>query len=150
MIKYDEEEFRRVCSESKSMNEASVKLGIHFNTLRRIAKKLNCYKKNQGLKGTPRLTDYKIPLTEILDGKHPSYQTYKLKQRLIEEGIKKNECEIQSCKLSSWLGNPLNCELDHIDGDRFNHKLENLRMICPNCHSQTETYRARNIKRVLG
>lgn len=36
------------------------------------------------------------------------------------------------------------CQLDHIDGDSTNHKLENLRMLCPNCHSQTETYASRN------
>lgn len=37
-------------------------------------------------------------------------------------------------------------QLDHIDGDSHNHKLENLRMICPNCHTQTETYCGKNLK----
>ena len=45
-----------------------------------------------------------------------------------------------------WNDKKINMELDHIDGNRTNHKLKNLRMLCPNCHSQTDTYRAKNIK----
>jgi hypothetical protein len=56
--------------------------------------------------------------------------------------MKQNRCEI--CNVDSWLGKQLNCELDHIDGNRTNHKLENLRILCPNCHSITDTWRGRN------
>lgn len=83
-----------------------------------------------------------IDLNEILEGKHPSYQTYKLKKRLIKEKIKSNSCEI--CGISEWNGAELNIQLDHIDGDPHNHCLDNLRMICPNCHSQTLTYCGKN------
>jgi 5-methylcytosine-specific restriction endonuclease McrA len=48
--------------------------------------------------------------------------------------------------MPEWSDKKINMELDHIDGNRTNHKLENLRMLCPNCHSQTDTYRAKNIK----
>lgn len=148
MIKYDKEEFIRTCNESSSMSQAASKLGIHINTLSRIAKKLGCYKPNQGRKGIKR-DKYedeanRIPLNEILKGLHPSYQTFKLKLRLLDEGIKENKCE--ECDISEWNNKPLNCELDHIDGDRTNHKLKNLRMLCPNCHSQTSTHRAKNKK----
>lgn len=44
------------------------------------------------------------------------------------------------------MGKKINCELDHIDGNRTNHLLENLRILCPNCHSQTNTFRGKNIK----
>ncbi|MEM1121082.1 MAG: HNH endonuclease signature motif containing protein, partial [Bacteroidota bacterium] len=67
---------------------------------------------------------------------------YKLKQRLLEEGVKVNICE--KCGIKDWNGESINMELHHIDGDRTNHKLENLEMICPNCHSQTANYRAKN------
>ena len=58
------------------------------------------------------------------------------------EEIKEEKCEV--CGITEWFGEKLSFELDHIDGDRTNHKLENIRIICPNCHSQTETYRGKN------
>lgn len=45
------------------------------------------------------------------------------------------------CGINSWLGNPLTLELDHINGVRTDNRRENLRVLCPNCHSQTPTYR---------
>jgi Zn finger protein HypA/HybF involved in hydrogenase expression len=144
MIKYDEKKFIEVCSESNSMREASIKLGIHFNTFKRIALKLGCYSTNIGGRGGTKPKRNAMSLEEILQGKHPTYQTYKLKLRLISEGIKVNVCE--RCGVSEWNGSPLNCELDHIDGDRSNHRLENLKILCPNCHSQTPTFRSKNIK----
>ncbi|MBK6622929.1 MAG: HNH endonuclease [Saprospirales bacterium] len=47
--------------------------------------------------------------------------------------------------METWLGNPLSLELHHIDGIRSNHHLSNLMLLCPNCHSQTETFRAKNL-----
>tara|TARA_S200002703_G_C3603410_1_gene185251 strand:+ start:98 stop:505 length:408 start_codon:yes stop_codon:yes gene_type:complete len=64
-----------------------------------------------------------------------------LKTNLIEEFG--NICSV--CDISDWNGNPLTMELDHIDGDPYNNTPENIRLICPNCHSQTETYKAKNI-----
>ena len=80
-----------------------------------------------------------------MTGKYPEYQTFKLKNRLLQEGIMENKCSI--CNLTEWNGKPLNMELDHINGNRTDHRLKNLRMICPNCHAQTETYRAKNINK---
>ena len=137
-----DEQIKQVCMNAQSMAFASVVLDLHFNTLKRRALKLGCYQTNQSGKGCSKTSGTKIPLSEILDGKHPYYQTFKLKNRLIEEGIKKNQCEI--CETNEWFGKPLNCELDHINGKRNDHRLPNLRMLCPNCHSQTETYRSKN------
>ena len=122
---------------------AASKLGLHFNTFKRYAVKFGCYKPNQGGKGLKKNINNpnKRDLRDILDGKHPEYQTFQLKNRLIKENIKRDECE--SCGLSEWLGKKLTIELDHIDGDSRNHRLENLRMLCPNCHSQTLTFRSR-------
>ncbi len=139
----NDEYFIKVCTESETMARASARLGLHFNTFKRRAVKLGVYKPNQAGVGIKKKS-VSIPITEILEGKHPYFQTFKLKVRLFKEGIKDNICEI--CGLSEWMGKKINCELDHIDGDRTNHKLENLRIICPNCHSQTETFRAKNIK----
>jgi 5-methylcytosine-specific restriction endonuclease McrA len=144
MKQLDEVNFKKVCEESKSMAEAAVKLGLHFNTFKKYAIKLNCYKTNQSGKGINKSLPPKIELEEILDGRHPHFQTFKLKNRLLKNEIVENKCSI--CSIEEWNGKKINMELDHIDGNRTNHKLENLRMLCPNCHSQTDTYRAKNIK----
>jgi hypothetical protein len=66
-----------------------------------------------------------------------------IKKRLIEEGLKAPRCEI--CRRGSWNGTPIPLELDHVNGRRDDNRLSNLRILCPNCHAQTSTYRGRNI-----
>jgi RNA polymerase subunit RPABC4/transcription elongation factor Spt4 len=143
-MKINDEKIIDVCNNSISMAKAASTLGIHFNTLKSRAIKLGCYNINPSGKGIKKQIAPKIPLKDIVDGKHPSFQTNKLRIRLIKEGIKTEMCEV--CGITEWNGKKVSFELDHIDGNRTNHKLENLRIICPNCHSQTNTYRARNIK----
>jgi len=65
-----------------------------------------------------------------------------LKRRLIAEGLKENRCE--QCGITEWQGKPLNMQLHHKDGDGTNNTLENLELLCPNCHAQTDTYGGRN------
>lgn len=138
--------FIEVCSNSNSMAHAASRLGMHFNTFKRKALEYGCYKPNQGSKGSKKpWKENGFDLHDILNGEHPQYQTFKLKRRLLTEGIKDNRCEI--CGISEWNNKPINCELDHINGDRTDHRLTNLRILCPNCHSQTDTFRAKNIKR---
>lgn len=131
-----------VCARSHSMAKAAAELNIHFNTLKRLAILYNCYHPNQGLKGGNKKAPPKINLDKILSGEHPSFQTYKLKNRLLKEGVLINRCTI--CGINSWNKKQLNLELDHIDGNRINHTLSNLRLLCPNCHAQTDTYRSKN------
>lgn len=83
-----------------------------------------------------------IPVEEILSGRHPTFQTSKVKAKLIEAGLKENKCE--ECGISEWNGKPLVMHLDHVNGKSDDHRLDNLRMLCPNCHSQTETYAGKN------
>jgi len=142
-MKVADEEIIKACESELTMSRAASKLKIHFNTLKRRAILLGVYKPNQSGKGTnKRHNGSKLPLEEILNGLHPHYQTNKLRHRLIKEGIKEEKCEV--CGITEWSDKKLSFELDHIDGDRTNHRLENIRIICPNCHSQTETYRGKN------
>jgi hypothetical protein len=80
------------------------------------------------------------PIQDYLSNKF-SIQSHKLRKRLIREGIMKHECN--SCGLSKWLDKPIPLELEHKDGNHSNNLLENLELLCPNCHAQTPTYRRR-------
>jgi DNA-binding CsgD family transcriptional regulator len=71
-----------------------------------------------------------------------------LKLRLLKEGLKQDRCE--RCGLDEWHGVPLSFALHHINGDRLDNRLENLELLCPNCHSQTDTYSGRNGHRRRG
>lgn len=51
----------------------------------------------------------------------------------------------EQCSITEWNGKQLSFELDHIDGNNYNNSLDNLRFLCPNCHSQTPTFRGRNV-----
>lgn len=68
-----------------------------------------------------------------------------VKEQLIHFGLLVNECAICKCS-NSWQGKPLSLHLDHIDGDATNNVIENYRLLCPNCHSQTDTYCGKNNK----
>lgn len=72
--------------------------------------------------------------------------THRMRQRLLKEKIKESKCE--NCTLDEWLGEPISLELHHVDGDRRNNRLENLKLLCPNCHAQTGNYRGKNKKGV--
>lgn len=82
------------------------------------------------------------PLSEILvEGS--GYPTGKLKKRLLREGVLSEECS--ECGSGPvWNGKPLTLQLDHTNGVSDDHRLENLRILCPNCHTQTLTYAGRN------
>jgi 5-methylcytosine-specific restriction endonuclease McrA len=130
----------------KSATSAAASLGIQYGTYRRHALRLGVFETNQSGKGLKKNNNdsRKIDLIDILTGKHPQYQSNKIRNRLIKEGIKSRICEI--CSTTEWMGKPISLELDHIDGDKNNHLLSNLRIICPNCHAQTETYRGKNTR----
>jgi 5-methylcytosine-specific restriction endonuclease McrA len=129
-----------------SMALAAKIAGMHYRTFIERAKKLGVYNPNQSGKGCNKTKPKHLvtPLNDILKGKHPEYQTNKLKIRLLKEGIFDNKCDC--CGISEWNNQPISLELDHIDGVSYNHKLDNLQILCPNCHSQTPTFRGRNKK----
>lgn len=76
-----------------------------------------------------------------------TYSTSKLRKKLVDAGIKEEKCEI--CFNTEWMGSKIPLETDHINGINNDHRVENLRLLCPNCHAQTETWGNKNrIKKV--
>ena len=124
---------------SYKQNGALSKIAAEFNvpdvTIWRRCQKLGLTFQSGGVRK-------KVPLSEILEGKHPQYQSNKLKKKLLQEGVFENVCS--ECGISDWKGVHLVMQLDHIDGNTKNHVKDNLRMLCPNCHSQTDTWCGKN------
>ena len=64
---------------------------------------------------------------------------------MFKEHIKENKCENPECGLTEWHGKPIVCELHHINGVKDDLRLDNLKILCPNCHAYTDNYRGKNI-----
>ena len=135
-IQVTDDEIIQASKNANSGSHAASLLGIKYETYKIHAKRLGVFKTNQSGKGIskPITDDRKILLSEILEGKHPSYQSNKLRKRLFDEKIKEERCE--SCGLSDWLNKKISLEVDHKDGNRDNNNPSNLRTLCANCHRE--------------
>ena len=153
MKKYDysKDTLEKLVKESYSYAEVARKLGMHskggnYNTLRRNIKKWNLSTEHfigQGWSKGKQLPNSRTPLEMYLSNSKP-ITSWKLKNKLIEAGIKKNKCEI--CGISEWNHKPIACQLHHKNGDNRDNRLDNLQILCPNCHSQTDSYAGKSLR----
>lgn len=90
---------------------------------------------------------YAYTLEELLVENSRVINTHDLKKRLIKFGLLDEQCA--QCNLTEWNDLPAPLELDHINGYRSDNRIENLRLLCPNCHAQTDTYCGKNQARVV-
>ena len=148
--KRSKEEFEKAIQQSHSIAETCRHLGIKpsggnyqivHNAIKKYSIDTNHFTGqgwNTGLKFKP-LEEKPIDKILVADS---SFQSFKLKRRLLQEGLKKHICE--QCSLIEWQGKPIPLELHHINGNNRDNRIENLVLLCPNCHALTESYRGRN------
>ena len=117
-----EQEIRQWISENESNAEIARRLGIE-------------YKGNQGSKGK-RLDPKRKDALDLIE--NPNVSNSRKRIRLIEDGYKEDKCE--RCGLSEWMGMKIPLELHHKDNNHYNNKLDNLMIVCSNCHMQLHNY----------
>ena len=150
--KWTDEDFVQAVKESLSYAQVISKLhlrvaGSNYDTVKRKIRELGLDVShmtgkawNQGERYSPLRE--KQPLSEILVEHSTFVNANHLRERLLSEGVKARRCEC--CGNSEWLGQPITLELHHVNGIRDDQRLENLMVLCPNCHAMTKNYRGKN------
>lgn len=149
--RYDKEKLEEAVRNSLSIAGVLRYLGIipaggNYRTIHRYIKEWNIdtahFTGQLWNKGGHIVCNPAKSLNEILvDGSR--YQSYRLAKRLLKAGIKEYRCEL--CGSEKWMGKSIPLELHHINGIHTDNRLENLQLLCPNCHAFTDNYRGRNI-----
>ena len=148
MLREREEYYIRLIGESESLIEVCRKAGIvpttgNYDTLKKVITNnsvdISHFKRVGGTSTKKKeLSEYLVKGVKV--------SSFKLKNRLLEEGIKEHKCENPECGMSEWHGKPIPLELHHINGDNTDNRLENLQILCPNCHALTDNYSGKNQK----
>lgn len=151
--RWTDEQFIQAVKESLSYAEVIRKLGLkvagsNYDTVKRKIKELNLDTShmtgkvwNVGERFKP-IRKAK-PLSEVLVVNSTWVNTNNLRKRLLKEGLKEYKCECCGC--NEWMGRPISLELHHINGIKSDLRLENLQLLCPNCHAFTDNYRGKNL-----
>lgn len=140
-IEKKKEEILKWIKENKSKAFIYKSLKCKADTLENYLKKWNVnYIGNAGNKGYKVSTNKKSALEYM--SKEFGVNSYVLKNKLIEDGIKEEKCEL--CGNNIWNGKKIPTALHHIDGNKNNNKLENLQILCYNCHAQTDNFGIKN------
>jgi len=148
-----DEEFRQAVADRLSVRQVLSAIGLvpaggNYKTVHGRIKALGLdtsHFTGAGWNVGPRYRSFghKATLEEILVENSPYAFTHGLRGRLLKEEWKNHECE--ECKLSQWRGQFIPLELHHLNGINNDHRIENLQLLCPNCHAQTKNYRGKNI-----
>lgn len=85
-----------------------------------------------------RKTCDRLSDAEVFSNRGKVYNGYLLKKRLITNGYKAYKCE--KCGIDKWNGEEISLQVHHINGNRCDNRIENLQLLCPNCHSQTDSF----------
>tara|TARA_R110000868_G_scaffold107907_1_gene294940 strand:- start:592 stop:1038 length:447 start_codon:yes stop_codon:yes gene_type:complete len=137
------ETFIEVCNRNNTMAKACRELRLHFTTFKKYAQRYKCYNTNQAGKGItknigPRIWDRtKWDNNEVID-----CCRLVIRKWIIRLNLLPYTCNV--CKINEWEKKSISLELNHINGNNWEHRKSNLEWLCPNCHSQTNTFRGKN------
>ena len=151
--KWTDAQFIDAVNSSLSYAQVLEKLGLkiagsNYDSVKRKIKELNLDTSHMTGKAWNQGERFIIikpaePLSKVLV-EHSTYtNSNSLRKRLLKEGIKEYKCEC--CNRTEWLGKPIKLELHHINGVKDDLRIENLQILCPNCHAYTDNYRGKNI-----
>jgi hypothetical protein len=147
-------DFIKIVNESISIRQALISMGViaaggNYRIFKRRAERLGLdyshFKGAGWAKGTrtKREPRTKTPLEELLvENYSGGVSTYNIKLRLFKNKLLEDKCS--NCGIVDWRGEKLSLHLDHVNGVNNDNRIENLRILCPNCHSQTHTYAGKN------
>lgn len=151
---YTDEDFSEAIKNSQSIRKTLEKIGLrptggNYQVAKRRIKMLGLdtshFSGQAHLKGKTHNWAPKTPTEEILvENCTWGGSTSSLRKRLIKEGYFEPKC--YNCQNTKWMDNKIPLELEHVNGDRFDNQIENLTLLCPNCHALTSTYRGKNSK----
>lgn len=148
---YTQEEFTNAWNTSPSIRQVAIKLNLNasgdaYRVLRRAAHGLQLTETHMTGIGLNTLVHHNqhsaTPLKKILIKDSTYTNVNLLKRRLIKEKVLPLICAL--CQKTKWNNQPMPLQLDHINGERDDNRIRNIRLICPNCHALTPTYRGRN------
>ena len=145
-----DDEFIQMIQEANSFAECCRKVGLcdkgrhGTDAIRRRCAELNLSTEHFGTIGHRNVPN-KRSLEDILVENSTYTNTNSLKKRLVSENLLEYKCAICG-NTGEWNKQPLVLVLDHINGNHKDHRIENLRLLCPNCHSQTDTFAGKNKK----
>ena len=125
---YDWSEVQRFYDEGHTLRQCCERFGFTFGSWQKAM-----------LRGEIKARAREFTVEHVLAN---SKSRLTVKRTLLRAGILQNRCD--ECGIVEWRGRPIAIQIDHRNGIHDDHRLENLRMLCPNCHSQTETFAARN------
>lgn len=149
---WTDEQFIEAVRTSLSYAQVLEKIGLrvagsNYDTVKRKIKELQLNTShmtgkawNQGARS--RVIRPARPLSEVLVEHSSWINSNNLRKRLLNEGVKEYKCEC--CGRTEWLGKPIKLELHHVNGIKDDLRIENLLILCPNCHAYTDNYRGKN------